>query len=290
MHRPLPPPTTRGRLSGALAAALVVLATGCATSLSSFQPAHVPPKGHLSAEIGTDVSVPTGTITRTIDAAKTLAEVAQSRTLTEDEKLQVFAAGANLALNPPALVEHVGGAYAFADGWEVGLRYASSSLRLAGRTRLMRQEQDGWDASVGLGIQRFSYSFPIDNVVDIIRLEGFTRWNVDIPVAVGKSGDFYRVWGGPRVVLSSYSSELVIEAPGQAGQVASEDVASVRGRGAYLGVQGGAALGYKVLFVAFELTVVRMVGTAQVDVFGRRTDADTGTWVIYPGVAVMGEL
>jgi hypothetical protein len=267
----------------------VLLTSGCATSLSTFQPAHVPAKGHVNAEIGTDVSVATGPVARSIDAAKTLARAAESRMLTEDEKLRVFDAGANLALNPPAFVEHLGVAYAFAEGWEVGLRYASSSLRLAGRSQLLRQEEDGWDMSIGLGIQRFSYAFPIDNVVDIITLDDFTRWNLDVPVAIGRHGDFYRVWGGPRIVLSSYSTELVIRAPGQAGQVASEDVASVSGRGAYLGVQGGAALGYKVLFVAFELTVVRMVGTARIDVFGRRTEADTGTWVIYPGVALMGE-
>ena len=50
-----------------------LLASGCATSLSGFQPAHVAPKGHVTAEAGFDVSVPTGTITKAIDAGKTLA-------------------------------------------------------------------------------------------------------------------------------------------------------------------------------------------------------------------------
>jgi hypothetical protein len=66
-------------------------------------------------------------------------------------------------------------------------------------------------------------------------------------------------------------------------------VAEAAGRGAYLGAQGGAAVGYRWLFVAMELTVVRLVGNAHIDVFGRRTDADTGTWIIYPGIAVLGE-
>jgi hypothetical protein len=268
---------------------LALLLAACAPSMSSFQPAHVAPKGHVSGEAGMDISVATGPISDSIDAGKALVRVAESRALTEDEKVVLFIAGANLALNPPAFVEHVGLAYVFAENWEVGLRYASSSLRLAARRQLLRQEEFGWDLTLGLGIQRFSYEFPINNVLDIVRLDDFTRWNLDVPLAVGRRGDFYRVWGGPRVVLSSYSSKLVIKAPGQAGQVASEDVASFRGRGGYFGLQGGAALGYKVLFVAFELTIVRMVGTAHIDVFGRRTEADTGTWVIYPGVALLGE-
>jgi hypothetical protein len=48
-------------------------------------------------------------------------------------------------------------------------------------------------------------------------------------------------------------------------------------------------VGYRWLFVGLEMTVVRLVGNAHIDVFGRRTEADTGTWIIYPGIAVLGE-
>ena len=273
----------------ALCALPLLLAAGCAPSLSSFQPAHVLPKGHVGLEVGTDVSIPTGTIGRTIDAGKTLAQAADSRMLTEEEKVQVFAAGLNLALNPPALVEHVGVTYAPAQNWEVGIRYAAQSWRIGGRRQLLHQADNGFDLSLGLGLQRFSFGFPIDNVIDIVELEDFTRWNVDIPLTIGQQGDFYRVWGGPRMVLTSYSSSLVLRAPGQAGAAASEDFAAVEGSGAYLGVQAGAAFGYRWLFLAVEMTVVRMVGTASLDVFGRRTEADTGTWILYPGLAVLGE-
>ena len=172
------------------------------------------------------------------------------------------------------------------------MRYAAGSWRLAGRRQLLAQSLDGegYDLTVGLGIQRFSFGFPVDNVIDIIRLDDFSRWALDIPMAIGRRGDFYRVWGGPRVMLTSYSTQLMIEAPARrAGAVASRDLAKVEGSGAYLGAQAGAAFGYRWLFLAFEMTVVRMVGTAHIDVFGRRTEADTGTWIIYPGIAVLGE-
>jgi hypothetical protein len=66
-------------------------------------------------------------------------------------------------------------------------------------------------------------------------------------------------------------------------------VAEAAGRGMYLGAQAGAVVGYRWLFVGLEMTVVRLVGNAHIDVFGRRTEADTGTWIIYPGIAVLGE-
>jgi hypothetical protein len=267
---------------------VLVLTSGCATSLSSFQPAHVAPKGHVSAEAGADVSIPTGTIVSTIDTSKTLARAAQTRMLSEDEKLQVFRGGLNLAISPPFFVQHIGANYVFAHGWEAGLRYAAGGWRLGVRRQVLDQETSGYDLTIGAGLQRFSFGFPIDNVIDIIKLDDFTRWNLDVPVAFGRRSDFLRWWAGPRMVLSTYSTQLTIEAP-QTGGAVGQDVAEAAGRGMYLGAQGGAAVGYRWLFVAMEMTVVRLVGNAHIDVFGRRTEADTGTWIIYPGLAVMGE-
>ncbi len=80
-------------------------ATGCATSLSSFQPAHVLPPGGVSLEAVWMASIPTGAVTRTIDTAKALASADM---LSEEDKRTVFAAGFNLALSPPSVVDHVG--------------------------------------------------------------------------------------------------------------------------------------------------------------------------------------
>jgi hypothetical protein len=267
---------------------VLALSTGCATSLSSFQPAHVAPKGHVTAEGGVDVSIPTGTIVTTIDTGKTLARAARSRMLSEDERLQVFAGGLNLALNPPFFVEHAGLNYVFAEGWEAGLRYAAGGWRVGVRRQVLRQEMTGYDLTIGVGLQRFSFGFPIDNVIDIVELDDFTRWNVDIPMVIGQRTDVLRWWAGPRMMLSSYSTRLEIAAP-QTGGAVSRDVAQAAGQGLYLGAQAGAAVGYRWLFVALEFTFVRMVGDAHIDVFGRRTEADTGTWILYPGIAVLGE-
>jgi hypothetical protein len=266
---------------------LLLLGSGCATSLSSFQPAHVLPPGHVSVEAGLDGAIPTGALTRTIDAAKTLA---RADMLSEEDKRTIFAAGFNLALSPPSVVEHVGLTYAPGQNWEVGLRYAGGAWRVGGRRQLLNQAQHGWDLTVGLGLQRIGFSLPIDEVIPVVDLEEFSRWNLDVPLVIGRQSDFYRIWGGPRLVFTDYGAQLVLRAPGSAGAVASEDVASVEGQGAYIGLQGGAAFGYRWIFLAFELTVVRFVGSARLQAFGAGNDIDTGTWLIYPGIAVQGQL
>jgi hypothetical protein len=43
------------------------------------------------------------------------------------------------------------------------------------------------------------------------------------------------------------------------------------------------------VFLAFELTVVRFLGSARMHAFGSGTDIDTGTWLIYPGIALLSE-
>lgn len=268
---------------------LLMLGAGCAPTLSSFQPAHVAPKGHVTAELGSDISVPTGALTSTYDAAKTLASAGKSRTLTEDEKVQLFIAGTNLALSPPAMVNHFAVNYVPAERWEVGLRYASKAFRLGGRRQLLVQEDDGYDLTVGLGVQRWSYGFPIGDILDIVDIDDFTRWSLDVPVVVGWRTDVYRLWAGPRLAVSSHSAKVVIRAPGNAGTLASEDVAAMEGSALFVGAQAGAAIGYKMLFLAFELTAVRMIGNARLDVFGRRVEADTGTFIVYPGLALLGE-
>jgi hypothetical protein len=262
---------------------------GCASALSSFQPAHVGPKGQTRVEIGADVAIPTSTISSTIDAAKTLASAARTRQLTEPEKIELFKAGLNLALNAPSLVQHIGVTYNPADGWEVGLRYAGGGYRLAGRHQFLTQEIDGTDLSIGFGIARATYEFPIADVIDVIHLDDFQRWNIDVPITAGWRGDFHRLWVGPRLAYVHHSTALVLHLPSDPTGVAQDDVASTSGNGYFVGALGGAALGYRWLYLAAEFSIVRLFGNAELNVFGRTTSADTSSWVFTPGLALMGE-
>jgi hypothetical protein len=263
---------------------------GCAPTLSGFQPAHVAAKGHVTVEAGLDVSAPVGTIIKSIDAGKTLAGDAHSRMLSDQELHQVFEAGANLALNPPAAVAHVGGTFVPFTDWELGLRWSQGSWRVGARHQFLDQAHHGFDLSAGLGVSRFTYEFPIGDVVDVLKLDDFQRWSIDVPIVLGTHGSWYRLWGGPRLLFSTYSAGIHLDSPATAGAPAESVAATVDGRAAYVGGQGGLAIGYQHVFLGFELTIVQLISTAHFGVAGQRQDTDLGGLVIYPGIALMGEL
>ncbi len=60
--------------------------TACGVGLSSNQPAHVPDQGHAHAELGVDVSYPTGTIPDVIRAAESVEQATDERAVSNEEK------------------------------------------------------------------------------------------------------------------------------------------------------------------------------------------------------------
>lgn len=280
------------RSSLTLVLSLTPFGLGCSPALTSFTPAHVPEKGHVQAEVGFDVFVPTGTVKDAIEAAETLGEAAEERELTETEEREVFEGAAALALNPPSATPHLGIGYSPLENLAIEGRYTIGALRLAGRYQFLRRAEHGVDLSAGLGLGRYVYEFPVDSAIPVIELEDFTRYQVDLPIQLGVSGDWYRVWGGPRLLATFYSTELALVYPTipGAGVDQPEDVlASLHGTGFYAGGQAGVALGYKKVFLGFELTLAEFWTTATLDAFGRHLEVDLSSFVIAPGLALMGE-
>jgi hypothetical protein len=272
-------------------AILLLPMAGCAPALSSFTPAHVAPRKHVQAEVGFDVSVPTGTIGEVVDAGEALADSAQGRELSESEQEQLFRAGAALALNPPSATPHVGFGYSVLDHFEINGRYSIGALRVGARYQLLEQAPDGIDLTAGLGAARYVYEFPISDQIPLVHLEDFTRWQLDFPVLVGKHGNWYRIWAGPRVLLTFYGTELTFEQPEIAGVTSEKTVAaSLDGVAAYVGGQVGAAIGYKYAFFGFELTCAKFWTNAELKLPGREQDVDLESLIIYPGFALMLEL
>jgi hypothetical protein len=271
-------------LARPLVAGAAFAASACAPALSSFQPAHVPEKGHVQAELGMDVAIPTGTIHKAIDAAESLEAVAENRALTDSEKHAILEGGVNLATNPPAAIPHLGVAYAPFEHWELGLRFAASGWRVGARRQILEQERSGVDLSVGIGVGRAAFEPPVDNVLSTIEIDDFVRWNVDLPIAVGRHGDWYRWWAGPRLLYTSMSQSMTLSLPAE-----SAEVAAISGSGFYVGAQGGAVFGYRWLFVGPELTLVQLFADAEVEALGQSATVDLDSFVVYPGLALLGE-
>jgi hypothetical protein len=270
-------------------AVLPTVSTACGVGLSSNQPAHVPEKGHAHAEVGVDVSYPSGTIPDVINAAESVVEATEQRAVTNEEKRKIFQGAAAIAINPPAAIAHVGFDYGVARRWEVGVRLATSGARLATRTQLLEQATDGVDLSVGLGVGLALFTPPINSVFDSVTVDDFSRWNIDLPMAIGRHGRWYRVWGGPRLLWSRVSQTMTLTLKDFGTPQPVRTTGTVSGRALYAGGYAGAALGYRSFFVGPELTVAYLFGSADVDAFGGRDSVSIGSWVVHPAFAVMGE-
>ena len=257
-----------------------------------MQPAHVAPKHHAQAEFGLDVSVPTGTIDEVIDTVDVIVDAAKKRELTDAEVQQIYKAGTATILNGPGTTTHIGVGFTVVDNLEVSLRYATSSLRLGSRYQFLQKEKHGVDATVGLGLGYYAFAIPFGDILDpILKLEDFTRFQVDVPLLFGTRGSWYRLWGGPRFMYTRFGTELnldILPIPGvSAGK---KELASFAGNGFYVGAQGGVAIGYKYVFLAFELTVVRLFMNGELEVLQKPvTSFDLSSNIVYPALGLMGE-
>ncbi len=263
---------------------------GCAPALSSFTPAHVAPKGHVQAELGLDVSVPTGAMGHVVDAGEALSAAGDQRELTREEQEQLLRSGAALLLNPPSATPHFGIAYTAWERIELNGRLSAGAIRLGARYQLLQQAKSGVDVSVGLGGARYAEEFPIGNQLSLLKVEGFTRWQLDLPLLVGRHENWYRVWAGPRVLFGFYDTGFKLEQPALPGVTNERTVhASLDGVATYLGAQAGAAVGYKRVFLALELTVAKLWTSSDLVVDGTLHELELDGAVVYPGVGLLFE-
>jgi len=262
---------------------------GCGPSLATLQPAQVGPQGRLSVAAGTEIALPTGRITEIVDTGETLAKRCSNQNcqLTDEEKRQIFDAGVNLAANPPSVGHHLAVNYTMADGMELGLRWAGPNWRVGGRYQLLRHEDGPFDLVAGLGIARGTTAIPLGDVLPVLHIDDFTRWTFDLPVLLGTSRSWFRAWGGVKLAYSRFDTRMHLDAGAEEQILASFD-----GKALYVLGQGGLALGYQWIFLAAELTMGEVSGTARASIpalTGAMRNPDLSGFVVYPAVAVLGE-
>jgi hypothetical protein len=277
------PERHRPHASGA-ALWLAVSLLGCGAGLSTSQPAHVAEQGHSQVELGVDLSFSTGTIRKLVRAAQALESASQTRMLTDAERRAILTGAAELSINPPAVIPHMGFAASPWERWELGLRFAASGLRFGARRQLLLQEDSRVDLTVGLGAGLGIFTPPVGDVLESVEVNDFQRWNFDVPVVFGQHASWYRWWAGPRFYFSSVSQRMTLAVPN-----APEVSAKVSGQAFYVGGVAGVAFGYQRIFIGPEMAVVGLFGNAQMDALGVRTQTDLSALVLYPAFAVLGE-
>ena len=264
----------------------VLGAAGCAPSLATLQPAHVAPRGHVQVAAGLEIAVPSGGVDKVVDAAQTVADAAQAGMITDDQKWQLLDAGMNLVASPPSLSQHLAIAYTVVDRTELSLRYAGGGWRLGGRYQILSRVDAPLDLVAGLGVARATTPIPAGDVLPVLKIDDFTRWTFDVPILAGTSGDWFRVWFGPRFLYTRFDTRMHLEL------VQDEVVmASFEGSAFYYGGQVGVAVGYRKVFFGIELTLAGLSGSAtastMLSIPTRKVDING--FVVYPALGFMGE-
>jgi hypothetical protein len=276
-----------------LCAGFLVGSAACAPTLSSFTPAHVAKKGHVQAELGMDISAPGGGLRDVIDTGEQLADAASDQELSSEEQQRMLRAAWTYLLNPISVNAHLGVGVGVADDVEVDGRLVTGGWRLGGRYQFLHQAQSSVDLSAGLGIGRVTQNLDLLDFAGVVDFDDFSRWQFDLPLLVGKHGDWYRWWGGPRFMFTKYESAMAVGLPAIPGVFDGASYsASIEGTSSYLGAQFGAALGYKHVFLAAELTMAHFRAKGELETSGadwQGTKIDISGTVFYPGVALLGE-
>jgi hypothetical protein len=270
----------------AFAAALV----GCGTNLSTLTPAETTPAAHVRAAAGAGVSVPAGGLSALLDSGDTLAgRAAAGEALTDTEREELLRASVVGLLAMPSVNPELQLRVGLHERVDVGLRLGAGSVRLDGRVGLVvpRRAREGLLAvSVGLGLAYYAFSLPVPSFAeDVVQVDDYKRYELDVPLLFGWSTDVWRVWTGPKLVFTSYSVGLTLDAP------ATTATAEASGMQTFLAAQVGAALGFRYGWVVLELTVAYGLGGADVAITGRATQrVSTNDWVIYPTFGLLVEI
>ena len=106
---------------------------------------------------------------------------------------------------------------------------------------------------------------PVLATVSDLTLDDFSRVELDVPLSFGVSGKVGHLWFGPKLVFSRYDAHLTAcLSPGDSG-CAREATLGVGGTAFYVAGQLGAAIGWKRVWFAAELTVAYVSAGADVE-------------------------
>lgn len=263
------------------------LAMGCAPALSTFTPAAVTPGPvRFRGALAMGASVPVGQVSDLIDTAETLStRLNANEMLSDADRQRLYNSIAGLVVSPPGASPEMHVRMGLGHRADIGFRTTFSDYRLDGRYQLLESAHAPFDLSVGLGLSMTRVAFPLGDALEpAVSADGFSAYAVEVPVLAGWSGRFGAFWFGPKVLLRSFSSAIQVRTTGDTYEAMSLD-----GRSVYGGGQIGGMLGFRWVFLAFELSVMGMssTGSVQVGNGAYRAGLDFGGLVIAPTVGLV---
>jgi len=251
----------------------LVLATGCASTLSSMQTAKPLAPGQFQVSLGSGIFVPVGPLATVADfgireSDKFLALIngGERVELSEDDQRRLLTAGLALGVAPPGLVTEFMGRAGVAENFDLGLRYSGISWRLDAKYRFLHRGsgEDGrqsarrsFDVAVGLGVARHNFKSPALDLLKLVDIDDFSRYDVEVPFYVSsEAGEILKLYAGPKYIYSrTRLDQKLVDFSQQGKDVAGFDVSlPSRVNSHFVGSTLGIALGYKYVHLYAELT------------------------------------
>jgi hypothetical protein len=253
------------RLSRLAALALVpVLGTGCATTLATMDTALPTKVKHVRFDYGYGYYIPTGPFYKIIQAGIGVASNLRdgATTLSPEDAQRLYDAGLGLALMPPSAVWEVMLRTGIAEDADIGLKWASTSLRADVKWRFWHAgEQDvgrAHNASIGLGVSRYMFGNPVFEVLDYVKMGDFSRWDFDVPLLYSwHVKEAFTLYTGAKYIYTRFSmdenlyklQQLVGDFGGP--EMTDKITSNMHYGGALIGMMGG----YKYAWINLELNV-----------------------------------
>jgi hypothetical protein len=279
----------------------LALVTGCASNLSTLQTAKPLARGQFQVSLGAGAFIPAGQIVDVVDIAidegKRLRDQVENNekvSLTQEQQQEILSAGVALAVAPPGLVHEFMLRAGLADDWDVGLRYSGISWRLDTKVRFLHagdgpevaeNQRKSFDMAIGLAGARHSFKSPALDLLKIVQIDDFSRWDVEVPLYISTDvGDILRLYMAPKYVYSRTKlDERFINFAEQGKDVTGFDVSlPARVKSEFVGSTFGVSLGYKYVHVFAEIT--GGYNFCNPEVFGQRRNL--GGVTIYPSVGI----
>ncbi|MBZ4419845.1 hypothetical protein [Myxococcus sp. RHSTA-1-4] len=252
----------------------LVLGPGCATTLSTMQTARTLAPGQVQVTGGMGVYLPVGNLVRVVDTgieqgeeARDAIEEDRPYTLDEEAQQRLLTAGVALMVAPPGVNPELMVRVGVVDRVDVGLRYSGISLRADAKVLLlhggdagggrMEPGQRSYDVALGLGAARHFFSSPVLDVLEVVQMGDFSRYDVEVPLYVSADfGDIFKLYGAPKYVFSrTRLDERLVDYSQEGKPVTGFDAslpATVNSH--FVGSTLGVALGYRYVHVFAELT------------------------------------
>lgn len=217
---------------------VALLASGCATTLSTLQTGKVLEPKQVRVTVGAGAYVPAGTIIRLIDTGISLGKKGKDAIVnqtpgfawTGGEEQDLITAGIALAALPPSAQFELGLRVGLFKNFDAGLRYSSNAFRLDAKYQLFHAGDDlapdgtprprpatfaernfgaggrSTDIAVGVGVSKYLFSSKIIDVLEYVKMGDFSRWDVDATVYVSHDLNKYLgVYLAPKYVYSATS-------------------------------------------------------------------------------------